>query len=80
MARIDSERVTLRITGLPEDLDRAPLTAFAASIQQYAGGAVEALAVGQVLIERMGGSVHRADGHLEISLPLATSARGGSDR
>jgi hypothetical protein len=76
----DGARVVLRIPGLPEDLDRTPLTAFAASIQQYAGGTVEALAVGQVLIERMDGTVRRADGHLEIRLLLAAQAAGGFDR
>jgi len=51
-----------------------PLHAVAASLKQYAGTPVEAVAVGQILIERQGGKVTGDAGRIRISLPLAGGA------
>jgi len=51
-----------------------PLHALTASLKQYAGTSVEALAVGQILVERQGGSVRGEDGRVVVSLPLAGGA------
>lgn len=48
-----------------------PMHAVVASLRQYAGSPVEALAVGQILLERQGASVTGAEGRLRISLPVA---------
>lgn len=47
-----------------------PLHALSASLKQYAATPVEALAVGQVLLERRGGSVRVNSGRVLITLPL----------
>ena len=48
-----------------------PMHAVASSLKQYAGSPVEALAVGQILVERQGGQVTGSEGRVRISLPLA---------
>lgn len=50
-----------------------PLHAISASLKQYAATPVEALAVGQVLLERQGGRVEGDSGRVVISLPLQDS-------
>jgi len=51
-----------------------PLHAVTASLKQYAGTPVEALAVGQILVERQGGEVTCEVGRVKVSLPLAGDA------
>lgn len=55
-----------------------PLHAIAASLKQYAATPVEALAVGQVLLERQGGTVRGEGGRVVIRLPLSESANESS--
>lgn len=50
-----------------------PLHAVSASLKQYAATPVEALAVGQVLLERQGGGVTGGTGRVVVSLPLEGS-------
>jgi len=61
--------------GLPPEAD-SPLSALTESLQYSAGSSLEALAVGQVLLERQGGGVGCTNGRVTVWLPLV--ADGGA--
>ena len=69
--RLDGARAELAFDLARLEHGPTPLHAVCASLKQYAGTAVEALAVGQVLLERQGASVRGTDGRVTIMLPLA---------
>ena len=56
----------------PAEIEAAasPVEAMVTSLQRCAGTAVEALAAGQILIERQGGRVRTAGGRVIVALPL----------
>ncbi len=69
--RVAGDMAVLTFPALTVDCDGSPLEALASSLRVFAGGEVQALAVGQVLIERMGGGVRCAAGRPVFWLPLA---------
>ena len=69
-ATTEGARVDLEIAVPELEQGPSPLHAVAGSLKQYAGTSVEALAVGQILLERQGGAVRGEPGRVVISLPL----------
>ncbi len=69
--RLSDEAAVLEFAVPSLEHGPTPLHAVAASLKQYAGTAVEALAVGQILLERQGAQVTGGNGSLALSLPLA---------
>ncbi len=71
---LDGGRAVLKLALPLLEHGPTPLHAVTASLKQYAGTPVEALAVGQILLERQGGEVTCIAGRVTVSLPLAGDA------
>lgn len=68
---LSQERASLRFAAPALEHGPTPLHVLVSSLKQYAGTPVEALAVGQVLLERQGAQVTNSAGEVTIYLPLA---------
>lgn len=73
--RLEGGFAVLSCPEVAPGLDEEPLSALAGSLQTYAGGPVQTLAVAQVILERLGGRVRCGDGRTTFWLPLAGPTR-----
>lgn len=72
--RVEADDIVLAFALPALEHGPTPLHAVASSLKQYAGTPVEALAVGQVLLERCGGAVLNSEERVAVMLPRAEGA------